>query len=93
MALPEFLTRSRSLYRIAFVAGGLGFVGFGLALGASEQFMNWGVVTFLVVVGTALVTGGVVLDERRLQFLFTLALIGNAAMALYAFLASIRGSK
>lgn len=89
MPLPQFLTRTRPMYRTAAVALGVGFAGLGLAIGVSEHFAHWPVVAFSVVAGALLLCGGIFLEERRLQFFFAVLLIANAVMALYALVSSL----
>jgi hypothetical protein len=84
MNLRDFMTRPRSQYRIMAVALGVAFVAVGLAFGLERHFSNWGIVSFLVGVGTALTIGGVFVPGRHLVTFFAICVALNILGALYA---------
>ena len=92
MALPEFLTRSRPRYRTAAIALGVAFALYGVILGLTEHFTNWGVVTFLSLVGLVLVAAGTFLSEHYLQRAAVVLLILGTISASVKLLGSLAGS-
>jgi len=86
MSLREFMTRPRSQYRVMAIAIGVAFVGVGLAFGFEHHFGNWGVVAFLVGLGSALAIAGALVPERHLITFFAICVALNILGAMYALL-------